>query len=377
MSSSVRFTGSADFRCRLVSSTLSGRPLVISGIRERDESPGLGEAEAALLRLVEKISNGCGIEVNETGTALRYKPGIITGGSNLSHDCGTSRAISWFLEPLLILSLFGKKPLAITLRGVTNDDVDPHVDVIRTATLPLVRKLVGVEEGLELKVVKRGAKPGGGGEVHFKCPVVRELKPIQWTDEGMVKRVRGVAFTARVSPHMAARMVDAARGVLNRLLPDVYIFTDTSTGAESGNSPGFGISLVAETTTGCLLSADCARGEEGSGVGREPEEGNEAGAPMLPEDIGTVAAQRLLCEIQAGGCADSAHQSLVLMLCALGPEELARVRLGTLTPQAIRTLRIIHQMLGVRFHFEPEPVSGTVFASCVGSGHRNLAKKLA
>jgi RNA 3'-terminal phosphate cyclase-like protein len=40
-----------------------------------------------------------------------------------------------------------------------------------------------------------------------------------------VKRVRGVAFTLRVSPQTGNRLVDAARGVLNKFLPDVYIFT--------------------------------------------------------------------------------------------------------------------------------------------------------
>jgi RNA 3'-terminal phosphate cyclase-like protein len=53
-------------------------------------------------------------------------------------------------------------------------------------------------------------------------------------------------------------MVDAARGVLNQLLADVYIFTDAMSGAAAGASPGYGITLVAETTSGCLLSAETA-----------------------------------------------------------------------------------------------------------------------
>ena len=34
----------------------------------------------------------------------------------LEHECGTGRAIGWFLEPLACLALWGKKPLTITLR---------------------------------------------------------------------------------------------------------------------------------------------------------------------------------------------------------------------------------------------------------------------
>ena len=73
---------------------------------------------------------------------------------------------------------------------------------------------------------------------------------------GMVKRVRGVAHSMRVSPQVTNRMVDGARGPLNSLLADVFIFTDHMTGPQAGNSPGFGITLVAETTSGCLIGAE-------------------------------------------------------------------------------------------------------------------------
>ena len=52
-----------------------------------------------------------------TGTKLKYTPGIIVGGSNLVHDCGVSRAIGYFLEPLILLGLFARKPLIIILKG--------------------------------------------------------------------------------------------------------------------------------------------------------------------------------------------------------------------------------------------------------------------
>lgn len=51
------------------------------------------------------------------GTKLKYKPGIVMGGRHLTHDCGASRSIGYFLEPLLVLGLFGKKPLTIRLKG--------------------------------------------------------------------------------------------------------------------------------------------------------------------------------------------------------------------------------------------------------------------
>ena len=44
------------------------------------------------------------------------------------------------------------------------------------------------------QIVKRGAPPEGGGEVVFSCPVRRNLRPLQFTDPGKIKRIRGLAY---------------------------------------------------------------------------------------------------------------------------------------------------------------------------------------
>lgn len=370
----VKLQGAQALRQRLVCATLAGTVLRVDEIRAKSQSPGLREHEASFLRLLEKISSGCIVEINETGTKLKYKPGVLVGGRGLVHDCGTRRAIGYFLEPLLVLALFGKRPLSITLKGITNDEVDACVDTCRTTTLPLLKHFGVPAEELELKVVQRGAPPLGGGEVLLKVPTVNSLQPVHWLDEGMVKRVRGVAYSTRVSPQMANRMVDAARGVLNALLPDVYIFTDHYTGQESGRSPGYGISLVAETTSGCLISAECAaeqlRRDDASGA-REAK-----GAVLLPEEVGEQVARQLLQEIERGGVVDSTHQALLFLLCAMCPEDICKVRSGPLTPQGMQMLRDIKEIVGVQFNLRPDPASGTVLLSCVGSGLRNLSRKI-
>ena len=51
------------------------------------------------------------------------------------------------------------QPLAITLRGITNDDVDPSVDAWRAVTMPLLRQVTGDDGGFDLKINRRGAPP--------------------------------------------------------------------------------------------------------------------------------------------------------------------------------------------------------------------------
>jgi RNA 3'-terminal phosphate cyclase-like protein len=80
-------------------------------------------------------------------------------------------------------------------------------------------------------------------------------------------------------------------------------------------SPGFAVSLVAESTTGALLSTELA-----------------AEAGQTPEEIGERAAYMLLKEISQGGCFDSANQWIALLFMVLGPEDVSKVCLGALTP---------------------------------------------
>ncbi|XP_049751489.1 RNA 3'-terminal phosphate cyclase-like protein isoform X1 [Elephas maximus indicus] len=316
---SLGYAGCNFLRQRLVLATLSGRPVKIRKIRARDDNPGLRDFEASFIRLMDKITNGSRIEINQTGTTLYYQPGLLYGGT-VEHDCNVLRSIGYYLEALLCLAPFMKHPLRIVLRGVTNDQVDPSVDVLKATALPLLKQFGIDGESLELKVVRRGMPPGGGGEVFFSCPVRKALKPIQLTDPGKIKRIRGVAYSVRVSPQMANRIVDSARGVLNNFIPDVYIYTDHMKGPNSGKSPGFGLSLVAETTSGTFLSAELASNPQGQG------------AAMLPEDLGRDCARLLLEEIYRGGCVDSTNQSLALLLMTLGQQDVSKVLLGPLSP---------------------------------------------
>ena len=73
----------------------------VDDIRVNDQNPGLRDYEASALRLLDKLTNGMAVEINESGTALKYKPGVVTGGRRISHDCGGSRGIGYFLEMVL------------------------------------------------------------------------------------------------------------------------------------------------------------------------------------------------------------------------------------------------------------------------------------
>lgn len=182
-------------------------------------------------------------------------------------------------------------------------------------------------------------------------------------------------------------MVDAAKGVLNKFLPDVYIYTDSNKGEESGESPGFGCSLYAQSTSGCTIAVEYFA-EPSHRMG-ETALVSQQGASETPEDIG-MWTSKLMCEqISGGGCIDSTHASIALPFMALSPEDVSRVRLNGHVPNRMfRMLQLLREFFGVVFRLKTQETtdvsatsqgggsSGSILASCVGVGYKNYAKKV-
>ncbi|PPQ63083.1 hypothetical protein CVT24_005938 [Panaeolus cyanescens] len=358
----VHFHGHQYLRDRLVLSILSGKPVRIDKIRSHDKNPGLRDYEVSLLRLLEKVTNGTIIDISMTGTAILLKPGVITGGP-IQHECPLSRSIGYFLEPIIKLAPFCKKPLQLTLKGITTDENDLSADIIRTVSLPHLQ-LFGVSDGLELRIKKRGSPPLGGGEVQFLCPIVKQVKTLNFVEPGKIKRIRGIAHAVRVNPQFSNRMIEASRSILNRYIPDIYLYSDVYKGDESGKSPGYALTLLAESTTSALHCSE-ALSEPG----------------VAPEDIALKATKALLSEIERGGCVDQKHQTLVLLLMVLGSEDVGRCRMSEPTPRTIQFLRDIQTFFATSFKIVPadasDPNCSQLLYSCYGTGYINANRTMA
>lgn len=45
-----------------------------------------------------------------------------------------------------------------------------------------------------VQIKKRGAPPEGGGEVQLLCPIVKQVKTLNFVEPGKIKRIRGIAY---------------------------------------------------------------------------------------------------------------------------------------------------------------------------------------
>ncbi|KAG8222529.1 hypothetical protein J437_LFUL004565 [Ladona fulva] len=370
----VKFEGSNFLRQRLILSLLSGKPIKVTRIRCSEDTPGLNEAEVSLIRLIDKITNGSIISVNETGTELEFQPGLLVGG-NVSHKCCNIRGIGYYLEVLLNVAPFCKVPINATLRGATNHTMDPSIEIMKATAIPVLNNFFLFDKDVELKVVKRAMNPNADGEVLFKCPISRKIKAVQVLKQGKVKRIRGIAHTTKVSPALGHRMCFAAKAVLMKCIPDVYINVDHSKGVKTGSSPGYGIILIAETTEGISYVAETMSYPVNPDL-----------PPPIPEELGQEAAFKLLEEINSGGCVSSCSQSLVFLLMALGEKDVSKYVTGPLTPYSIQFLRHLVDFFGLKFHLQPDTTetedighefgAPKVRLTCVGVGIKNLNKRV-
>jgi len=396
----LQFEGHRHLTTRLLLSTLTGRPIRISKIRPSSTRPGLTPYETNFIRLLDATTNGAQIQFSMTGTTLVYRPGLITGSAEglgamggvirheIPREC-SRRGASWWLIPLALLAPFSKSNVNVVLHGegcVTSSTSagDVSVDSVRTAILPLYKSF-GIERNIELRVLKRSCAPaagkGAGGEVQLVFGhQVRLPKTLHLMNKGRVKRIRGVAYAVGVSGGNTARMIETARGVLNKFVPDTYIFSDvskapfvsawskTDPNAKTKAAVGFGLSLVAESSTNCLYSADVASPPQGG---------------VTPEELGKQCAYQLLEKISHGGCVEVTAVETVLLLMAMGSEDVGRLCLGRDvlgTEEVVQLGRDVKSFTGAAWGFrskETENGEDEIVVSVVGRGVGNVGRKVA
>ncbi|VEL15970.1 unnamed protein product [Protopolystoma xenopodis] len=330
---------------RIALSLLSSHPVRIINIRSKSTNPGVDDAELSLFKLLDEITNGTIVKINDTGTIVSFFPGNLIGGE-FTFSCCTSRGLGYYLEVLLLLALFCKNPTEARLFGVTNNSIDPSVDIIDKVWFKVLAHFLGPvgADGLKIEVIKRGLLPKGGGEILFKAKPCKCIFPINKLRSGKVFRIRGLVWTCRVNPSNNNQMIAGAKDVLTKFLSDVYFTKDHRKSDSCGSSPGFGIILWAETKEGSYFCSQAISEPLGSSL-----------PPVIPVDLGKRAAELLLTEIYRGGHVGSDTQSLafILMACESG-RNASQLLIGLPTLYSIGTLRLIRDFFGVKFDLRYE-----------------------
>jgi RNA 3'-phosphate cyclase len=198
--------GGALVRTALALSTLTGKPFSVDNIRAgKGDGGGLKPQHLHAIKALKEI---CGAETNqvELGTKeLTFQPGKIKRGV-YEIDIGTAGSITLFLQAIILPCMFAPGKVTLKVKGGTCGKWQASVYYLQNVLLPHLQRFV---EKIELKVIKKGYYPKGGGEVQLEITPKFKLNEhdsfaafyedlnfktakIKLTSQGELEQVRGI-----------------------------------------------------------------------------------------------------------------------------------------------------------------------------------------
>ena len=315
--------GGQMLRTALALSALTGQETRVLDIRSKRSNPGM---QAQHRCAVDGVARICGAEVRgaEVGsTELLFSPGRVRGGS-YRLSVGTAGSITLVLQACLLASARCPDPVLFEISGGTNVRWSPPIDFYEGTLFPQLRSL-GLD--VELKEMRRGFYPEGGGSAVVASLAPELILPMDRMERGPLQGIEGKAFAQNLPEHIPQRMGAAARRKF--LAEKVRIRSERTQGA----STGAGVFLMA-VYQDALLSGD-ALGERG----------------VPAEKVGEAASQALRLEMESSSTLDvhAADQLLPYLALAEGSSRLiVKEVTGHLSTQA----ELLRSFLGTRVDLE-------------------------
>jgi len=205
-------------------------------------------------------------------------------------------------------------------------------------------------------VRRRGYLPKGGGEVRVSVFPGGKLKSASVLECGGVRRIGGISHCAGLPASIARGMEEGARQRLTRsgFGNDVVPVEIESRREKNDNTSGAGSGIVlwAELEGGGFVG--------GSALGKKGADANK---------VGEEAAERLLMELDAGGCVDEWLQDQIIIFMALaeGKSEV-KCGKGELSLHTRTAIWIAEQLTEAKFD-TVEDETGHMVIRCGGIGY--------
>lgn len=193
--------GGQVLRSSLALSLLTGRPFIMTNIRQNRRKPGL---RAQHLRAVESAAavGGAQVEGTKIGSqTLTFEPRAIRSGT-FPFDIGTAGSTSLVLQTILPPLSFVHGSSTVILTGGTHVPWSPSFHFLDLHWLPFMRRM-GFDIQLELSAA--GFYPRGGGHVSAEVHPAATIKPLQLTQRGILKQIRGISAVANLKIGIAER----------------------------------------------------------------------------------------------------------------------------------------------------------------------------
>ena len=324
--------GGQVLRTAIALSALTLKPIKIVNIRAKRSNPGLRPQHMIAVKAVASLCKAEveGLKVNST--KLTFVPKERVAG-RFEFNIGTAGSVSLVLQALLPVAAFAPSACNFRIIGGTDVPWSPPIDYLKNVFLPVLQAMGYT---VDIKVIRRGHYPRGGGVVEVRTEPINALKAVNRVRRGEVTEIQGVSHAVRLPSHVARRQAEAAKRYLSergygRVEIDLEFYEADK---DPHLGPGSGIVLWALSDNGCILGADAlgARGKPAEEVGRE-------------------AAEKMVNELKTGMAFDRHMADMLIPYLALA-EGSSIVGVSSLTLHALTNISLTELILGVKFKVE-------------------------
>jgi RNA 3'-phosphate cyclase len=324
--------GGQIIRTALALSTITQKPFHATNIRKGRPEPGLKPQHLYCIKALEKLS-ACKAEGAQIGsTELTFHPAEITG-TRASINIGTAGSVTLLLQAVLLPCIFAKKPITLTITGGTDTEWATPIDYFRFVLLPKLQKFANIE----LKLIKRGYYPKGGGEIEVSItPKSRQAEPYALENAPKPKKILGIVHSSKglEKNHVAERIAQGAHQLLSKHVDEISIKKEYS----ETDSTGCGITLWIENSA---IGSDML-GER----------------KTRAEDVGKMAAEKLLNEITHNAVVDIHTADAFIPFLALSK---GTIKTSAITPHVETNIYAVESFLGKSFFIDK--AKGTIKSS--------------
>jgi RNA 3'-terminal phosphate cyclase (ATP) len=243
--------GGQILRTALTLSLATGAPFRIEKIRAGRKRPGLLRQHLTAVEAARRIANAevRGAEINSQ--ELTFAPRDVIPGE-YRFSIGTAGSTTLVLQTVLPVLMLASEPSTLVLEGGTHNPAAPPYDFIEKVYVPLINRL-GAKVIIEL--LAAGFFPAGGGKLIARVEPPAELRALDLTSRGEIRRRSARALVANLPRSIAERELAAVEQKLG--------WDRSALTAESVSSAGPGNILFLEVESENVTEVFTGFGERG------------------------------------------------------------------------------------------------------------------
>ena len=349
--------GGALVRVALALSALTGKEFKVTNIRAGRTEGGLKAQHVHAIKALKQLCNAETSSVDVGVTELYFKPDKLQSGT-YEIDIGTAGSITLLLQALILPALFAPAKVTFKITGGTCGKWQASVDYLQNLLLPHLQRFA---ERIELKILKRGYYPQGGGKITLEispklkrkdfatfselyAAISKACSKMTLLEQGKVEQIRGIINVSvdLQEKEVAERMKKAAEDALKKYAVPVTIRIEYVQSLSAGGE----ILLWGVYSQGGKINLDDPIMLAGDAL---VEPGKRS------EQIGKEAAEKLSKEIDSKAAVDHYLADQLVMFMGLLPE--SAIRVSEVTNHTKTNMHIIEQFLPVRFSQKDHTVS--------------------